>query len=526
MQLRSSTACRALLGLSSLILSLLPTLGFAAAGDLHVGNLASSVFRITPAGTTTQLVGSFDPYGIAFNARAEEFAASSDGKKIFRIDSSGTATIFATALGDPLGLAFDRNGNLYAADYTAAVIWKFGSDGSKATFASGISHADGLAFDLSDNLFVTRYVEGSVIKVTPSGTKTLFAGGLIGPVGVACDAAGNVFVAERDGGRIVRFSPSGDKSIFSTGVDSPYGLVFDAGGRLFVTDQFTGTIFKLSDNGVPTKFATISGEAGFIAFEPATGVLQNVSTRLRVLPGENVLIGGFIITGSESKRVAIRALGPSLAQFGVPNSLQDPLLELHDKTGAIIRTNDDWKQTQQGELEASNLPPTDDREAAMIETLEPEAYTAIARGKSDSSGVGLVEIYDLAGGPNAKLSNISTRGFVDAGDNVMIGGFIIGGGNGAEVIVRALGPSLADFGIANPLSDPFLALYDANGVLVAMNDNWKDTQQIAIEATAIVPPRDAESAIVIAVAPGPFTAIVSGKGGETGVGLVEVYSLR
>ncbi len=444
-----------------------------------------------------------------------------------RVAANGTLTDFATGLGDPLDLAFDRAGNLYAADFTAGTIWKFDAAGTKTAFATAISNPDGIAFDPSGNLFVTGFSvsAGRITKISSTGAKTTFATGLISPVGIAADSAGNVFVAERDAGRISRFTPSGGKSTFSTSVNRPYGLAFDAGGTLFVSDQPLGTIYKMDANGEKTQFATIGGEGGFMTFEPATGLLRNVSTRARVLTEDNVVIGGFIVTGTETKRLVIRAVGPSLAGAGVSDSLQDPVLELHDSSGASIASNDDWRQTQESELQASQLAPTDDREAALIVTLAPGGYTAIASGKSNTTGVGLVEVYDLDDGANSKLANISTRSFVDAGDRVMIGGFIVGAGNGARVLVRALGPSLAVSGIANPLADPVLALFNSNGMAIATNDNWKDEQQSAIQATTIPPSNDAEAAILISLAPGAYTAIVSGKNGGTGVGLVEVFNL-
>jgi plastocyanin len=259
---------------------------------------------------------------------------------------------------------------------------------------------------------------------------------------------------------------------------------------------------------------------------PASGSqLLNISTRMRVLTGDNVLIGGFIVTGTDDKKVIIRGLGPSLTSQGVPGALQDPTLELHDGSGALLAFDDNWKDTQQAEIEATGIAPSNDLESAIVATLPANnsAYTAILRGKDNTTGVGLVEVYDLAQSANSQLANISTRGFVDTGNNVMIGGFILGNGSGtANVIVRALGPSL---GISGELADPTLELHDANGALIMSNDNWKDTQQSQIEATGIPPQNDLESAIVVTIAPAAYTAIVAGKNGTTGIGLVEVYRL-
>jgi plastocyanin len=252
----------------------------------------------------------------------------------------------------------------------------------------------------------------------------------------------------------------------------------------------------------------------------------NISTRMDVQTGEQVLIGGFIITGTAPKKVILRAIGPSLAAFGISNPLADPILELHGADGSLITSNDNWKDTQQAEIEATGIPPQSDLESAIVSTLAPDSYTAIVSGKNEGTGVGLVEGYDLDQAADSQLANISTRGFVETESNVMIGGFILGGGSGsANVLMRALGPSLTLAGVSGALADPTMELHDANGALLQSNDNWKDTQQTEIEATGIPPQNDLESAIVATLTPGNYTAIVAGKNGLTGVGLVEVYRL-
>ena len=265
----------------------------------------------------------------------------------------------------------------------------------------------------------------------------------------------------------------------------------------------------------------------------------NISTRMRVLTNDNVLIGGFIITGPDPKKVILRAIGPSLTPLGVPGALQDPSLELHDASGATLATNDNWKtrsdgSSQQAEIEATTIPPTNDLESALVRTLPANnaAYTAIVRGNGNTTGVAVVEAYDLDSNRAVKLANISTRGFVDTGDNVMIGGFIVGAGlgnNGSgseKVIVRAIGPSLTAAGVAGALQDPTLELHDGNGATIAFNNNWKDTQQAEIQATGIPPTDDRESAIVRVIPGGAYTAIVRGLTGTTGIAVVEAYTLN
>jgi len=246
-----------------------------------------------------------------------------------------------------------------------------------------------------------------------------------------------------------------------------------------------------------------------------------------------VLIGGFIITGADPKKVIIRGIGPSLNGVGV--TLADPTLELHQGS-TTLATNDDWKindqtgQSQEADIRATTIPPTNDLESAILMTLSPGAYTAILAGKSGGTGVGVVEVYDLAQATNSKLANISTRGFVDIGDNVMIGGFILSGGtSGGKVLVRALGPSVP---VAGALGDLTLELHDGNGITIATNDNWKindqtgQSQEAEIRATTIPPSNDVESALIATLAPGNYTAIVRGKNNTTGIGLVEAYNLQ
>lgn len=254
---------------------------------------------------------------------------------------------------------------------------------------------------------------------------------------------------------------------------------------------------------------------------------RNISTRANVQTGDNVAIGGFIINGTDAKKVIVRGLGPSLQNFGIQNPMPDPTLELHNQS-SVIASNDNWKDTQQTEIQNTGLAPSNDLESAIVATLQPGAYTVILRGKNDSTGIGLIEIYDLDPAANAELANISTRGLVGTGDNVMIGGIIVGpnNGNSRTVLVRALGPSLQPYGIQDFLADPALELHDAQGNLFALNDNWKDIQQTDIEATGLSPSNDAESAILVTLAPGAWTAIVRGVGGTNGVALIEVYHLH
>ncbi|MEO6969650.1 MAG: PKD domain-containing protein [Chthoniobacterales bacterium] len=263
--------------------------------------------------------------------------------------------------------------------------------------------------------------------------------------------------------------------------------------------------------------------------------LVNVSTRLQVGLGESVGINGFIVTGTAgTKKVILRAIGPSLAAQGVAGVLGNPFLELHDSTGAMIASNDDWETTivggvitadQSSVIYATGLAPTDSMESAMVVDLLPGAYTAVIYGVNGETGVGLADIYDLDPASPATVANLSTRGMVGTDANVLIGGFIVGGTESSNALVRAIGPSLVLVGLSNTLSDPTLELYDANGVLIGINDNWGDTQMAEIQATGLAPLDPYESVIDRSFLPGAYTAIVAGKDGTSGIALVEIYKL-
>jgi len=296
------------------------------------------------------------------------------------------------------------------------------------------------------------------------------------------------------------------------------------------TERFgVGMAFQ---SAVPAKNVTITAtdpNGNTSEFSPQMGQLMNISTRLRVQTGDNVLIGGFIISGTDPKKVMVRGIGPSLGAFGIANALSDPTLEVHDST-TTLATNDDWKSrpnstSQESEVAATNLAPTNDKESAIVTTLPANAgYTAVLRGKNDATGIGVVEAYDLDVGSNSRLANISTRGLVESGDNVLIGGIITSKGL-TKVVVRAIGPSLANFGITNPLLDPTLELYDGSGTPIAVNDDWQTSQKDLIEETNLPPNDPRESAIFAALGPGNYTAVVRGKNGTQGIAVVEAYNV-
>lgn len=252
--------------------------------------------------------------------------------------------------------------------------------------------------------------------------------------------------------------------------------------------------------------------------------LANLSTRAQVGTGGDVLIGGFVVSGSSSKRILARGIGPSLVQFGVTNALMDPTLELHAQNGALLFSNDNWTTApNKQEISDTGRAPGSSQEPAILTALAPGKYTAIVRGSANTTGVALVEVYDQDSGPGSLLANLSTRGKVGTGANVMIGGVIVT--DDKTVLVRALGPTLTQFGVANALPDPALELRNAQGALVDSNDNWQTSpQKTQIQATGYAPPNAAEPALYVSLPTGNYTAIVRGVGpAPTGTALVEVY---
>jgi glucose/arabinose dehydrogenase len=305
-------------------------------------------------------------------------------------------------------------------------------------------------------------------------------------------------------------------------VERPLGLFIKGFGQ-----GADGEIYVLADANIGPSGS--GGQVLKLIAAPAAPALVNLSTRLRVQVGDNVLIGGFILTGSTPKKVMLRGIGPSLASGGqpVPGRLSDPTLTLFDSsTGAALATNDDWMDSaQKQQIIDSTIPPSDPKESAIVATLQPGNYTAILSGVGGATGVGLVELYDLDQNAPANPANISTRGFVETADNVMIAGFILGGSTSQRVLVRSIGPGLTAAGVPNALQDPFLELHNSSGTTLATNDSWRSNQEADIIATGIAPSDDREPAILQSLPPGTYTAVVRGSGNSTGVALVEVYQI-
>jgi arylsulfate sulfotransferase len=305
--------------------------------------------------------------------------------------------------------------------------------------------------------------------------------------------------------------PSGPITAQLIGLDASGDQVFD---------------YQFPTSGCNTAYNSVPLHAEHFSLTTA-GQALNISTRGDVMNGDDVLIGGFIISGFDSKDVVLRALGPSLEDFGVTGALANPVLTLYDSTDAIIATNDDWENSPSADtIEAQGLAPANASEAAILQHLAPGAYTVVVSSKDNTSGIALVEAYDLSRNSNSYLGNISTRGFVGTGDDLLIAGFIIGSRNNTNVAVRALGPSLTESGVTGPLADPKLTIYDGNGTAIGSNDNWQDDPGAStLQLIGLAPTNSLEAATLTNLSPGSYTAIVQGAASGTGVGLVEVYNL-
>lgn len=296
----------------------------------------------------------------------------------------------------------------------------------------------------------------------------------------------------------------------------PYNL-----GRQFYGTPSGGSVTSVTET--VTNYFTNNPTA---EATPAPHQLSNSSTRLSVQTNDNVLIGGFIITGG-TKKVEVRAIGPSLSQSGLTSLLANPLVEIYDSANNLIASNDDWvNSSQRREIADSKIPPLSSNESAVVLSLAAGNYTALVRGVNSTTGVGLVEIYDLDNATAIHLKNLSTRGVVQTGNNVMIGGFILGGSGSTNIVVRGIGPSLASAGLTNALSNPTLTLYNAQGTSIDSNDDWTtNSNKAAIQNANLAPSNNLESACYNTLAAGNYTAVLQGVSNATGVGLVEIYEL-
>lgn len=337
-------------------------------------------------------------------------------------------------------------------------------------------------------------------------------------------------------GSTVDIAITGSNTSFSPGTTVSFGGTGIAVNTVIANSPTSLTANITVAPDAPLGFrdvtATTSGQVAAIldAFQVVavqSRPVLNLSARMQVQTGDNVLIGGFILVGTEPKKVILRAIGPTLGDYGVPDSMADPMLSLYDSAGAVIATNDNWKESQQAEIEATTLAPASDLESAIVTTLPVGAYTAIVSGMHNTSGVGLVELYDLNLAADSLVANVSSRGFVGTDDDVMIGGLIVGVTDGGQtkLLARAMGPSLSRAGVAGRLEDPTLDVHNSDGMVITSNDDWQDTEPAMIAATGLAPHDSRESALITSLSPGAYTAILRGKGNTVGLGILEVYVL-
>jgi sugar lactone lactonase YvrE len=404
MPIMRKTNCLHLL-LSAAALAALPLIALnarAAAGDVFETNMGMVLRMVSDGGTPiTFAQGLSNPKGLVFDGAGKLYVADAGRNAILVFTlPDGTGFTYASNFSSPVGVAFDQVANLYVAESGSGNIIKIARDGTRTTFASGLGAPAGLAFDNSGNLFVADFGGGKINQITPAGTTTTFATGLGLPAGLAFDSAGNLFEADSSTGSIFKFAPDGTKTTFATGLSRPYGLAVDAVGNLIVADNGDGSTFRFTPAGVKgTIFNSNFNTPQFVAIQPATHQLLNVSTRGFVQGGDHIVIAGFIIGGNGpvGTTIVVRAIGPSLSTAGVLDPLPDPVLEVRDSSGTLIAFNDNWQDAPAEQRVSGTLAPTDALESAVQLVLHGGAFTAIVYGGGTgaTTGTAVVEVYNL-----------------------------------------------------------------------------------------------------------------------------------
>lgn len=393
---------RSLLAAAALALSPFATSTIhAAAGDIYETNEGNLLRFRFGGGTPGTFAGGFtNPKGLVFDGNGHLYVAD-PGKNaiiVFTIPD-GVGSTYISGLSSPTGVALDLEGNLYVSEAGTGDILRFtpAPEKTKTTFASNVAASAGLVFDASGNLFASDFNGGKINKFTPAGTQSTFASGLNYPAGLAFDKAGNLYEADSGTGTIFKFAPDGTKTTFITGVGRPYGLAFQANGNLIVADNDNGATLSISPAGVKvTIFQSNFNTPQFVAVEPTQRKLLNISAR-SFLPTGEVSIAGFVVAGEGpvGTSILVRALGPSLAAFGITNPLPDPVIELRDASGTLLASNNDWKDTQEKAITSTTLAPTNDRESAILTSLRGGAFTAIVGSATGASGTVVLEVYNL-----------------------------------------------------------------------------------------------------------------------------------
>jgi hypothetical protein len=508
-------------------------LGTDPTGTVQIGNASDGIFF--GAGCQQNFVGPGNVLSGNASGGVELLHPTATGNRIFGnmigLNAAGTGVIPNGELGILIanGAADNWVGGPYGGTYAGNVI----SGNGNGAVAIGTAEFPGL--NGSNN----NHVEGNIIGADAAQTRAL--GTQVSGIVVQNNSRGtvirkNVIVGQVNHGIVLTQATSNELYGNWIGVTSHGTTIPNGSFGVFLNDGTNNIVQLPAASAGPGRERNVFGvnlngpvgvygsSTGNVIDLTTSARLLNISSRMRVETGDNALIAGFIVTGNSPKRVIIRGMGTSLP---VPQALADPTLLLITPTGTIY--NDDWRSTQEQEIIASGIPPASNLESAIVATLEPGSYTAVMRGDNNGSGVGLVEVYDLDSSASAVLANISTRGIVQTGDNVMVAGFILGAGQAdSRVVVRALGQSLAAAGVSNPLNDPILNLINANGAVVQYSDNWLENSTSAADlgTLSLAPSNALESAIVAILPPGTYTAVVADKNGNPGTGLVEVYNIQ
>ena len=510
---------------------------FATGGPLGATHLTGltlygvTMFRnelvaVNPATGAATLIGSLGetslPYGIAarrgrlytfdqVNNRIREFnKISGKFRRSIDIGVSGLKGEGDLAFRPSDGVGFLvsalDSGNQPVNDFYTFTITDSSNVGTSVRLGSTGVAIDALAFNSQGTLYALGQGDGMLYTIdTSTGAATP-----VGALGVPVNSPiAGMAIAPANG----------------QGVEEIYASIDD---RLYIINPATGAARTVSADvlNFGPFFSSVSG----LAFAPGAGTLGNMSGRLAVGTDEKVGIGGFIISGTPDKKVVVRGIGPSLAQRNLSGVLADPVLELFNAQGQSIARNDDFDSSpDKAEITALGLAPGNSKESAILRTLPAGAYTAILSGANRTTGIGLVEIYDGDLGSGSRLANLSTRGFVQPGDNTLIGGIIVSGSASQRVVARAIGPSLASRGLpaASVLADPNLEVFDANGTSIKSNDNYMmDPDAAEIASQGLAPNNPLEAATILTLSPAGYTVVVRGADTGTGIALVETFNLN
>jgi hypothetical protein len=385
------------------MVALFPVAGSAAPGDLWVSTGNDSVSKFSPDGTQAVFSTHISAEGIAFDGKGDFFAAETQSSFITKFPPGNpSGSQFAGSLNQPTGLAFDGSGTLYETDFGSGTIFQFTPAGAKSTFSGGLNKPTGIAIGPDGRVYVAESATGNIYRysnVSGGHVRSTFASGLTTPQEMAFDASGNLFIADSGASAVVKVAPDGTKTTFASGIPSATGLAIDATGNLFVTEFVSGgSIIEFTPTGTKSTFFTFPNNVfpGWLTFEPTLHSLLNVSTRAFVQTGDRTLIAGFIVggNGAVNGTVVARAIGPSLTTLGVPDTLQDPILELHNMSGTLV-SNDNWRDGQPAQIQALGLAPGDERESAIFTMLPAGTYSAVVRGANNTEGNALVEVYNI-----------------------------------------------------------------------------------------------------------------------------------